>query len=63
LRWLFRPRKWGLWADLEDPDDTLDDTGGRSSPCPVDSMPRRSGETRRIVYRLGRAARILKPGD
>jgi len=63
LRWLFRPRKCGLWAELDDLDDTLDDTGGRSSPCPVDPTPRRSGESRRIVYRLGRVTRILRPGD
>ncbi len=63
LRWLFRPRRCGLWAEMDDLDDTLDDTGGRDTPCPINPRPRHSGESRRTVYRLGQVTRVLGPGD
>lgn len=64
LRWLFRPRKRGIWAEVEDDaDDTLDRTGGRPLPCPVMPQPRHADNSaRRTVYRLGRADRILLDG-
>jgi len=59
LRWLFRPVKGGLWRTLDEPDDTLDDDGGRRPPCPVAPLPRRVDRRGRTVYRLGRVHRIL----
>jgi len=59
VRWLFRPRLGGLWGQLGEEDATLDRGDGRAPPCPV--PPR--GFTRapsRQVYRLGRAARLIR---
>jgi len=65
LRWLFRPRKHGIWAAVrEEGDDTLDDSGGRALPCPVEPQPRQAGAAaRRTVYRLGRTGRIVLGGS
>jgi hypothetical protein len=64
LRWLFRPRKRGLWAAVPDGDDaTLDDSGGRALPCPVmPEPPHADASAHRTVYRLGRADRIVLGG-
>jgi len=64
LRWLFRPRKRGIWAEVQDDgDDTLDESGGRPLPCPVMPQPLHGDDAaRRTVYRLGRADRILLGG-
>lgn len=64
LRWLFRPRKRGIWAEVrDDGDDTLDENGGRPLPCPVMPRPLHGDDSaRRTVYRLGRADRILLGG-
>jgi len=64
LRWLFRPRKRGIWAEVQDDgDDTLDESGGRPLPCPVVPQPLHGDDAaRRTVYRLGRADRILLGG-
>ena len=61
LRWLFRPRKRGIWAEVQDDgDDTLDESGGRPLPCPVIPQPLHGDDAaRRTVYRLGRADHIL----
>lgn len=59
LRWLFRPRKGGLWSAIDDPDDTVDEAGGRTPPCPVPSRPRAGAK--RTVYRLGHIAGIILP--
>lgn len=59
VRWLFRPRKAGLWQSLDDEDATLGPGGGRALPCPV---PRRAFDGRmpsRVVYRLGHGARLI----
>ena len=56
VRWLFRPRKCGIWSAVpDDADDTLDSTGGRTLPCPVVPSPARATVPQRTVYRLGRA--------
>ena len=59
LRWLFRPRKGGVWSQLDGDDCTLDADGGRSSPCPVALQP--DGRKLRCLvrYRLGRGRSIL----
>jgi len=64
LRWLFRPRKRGLWAAVtEDDDATLDESGGRPLPCPVmPQPPHADAAAHRTVYRLGRAERIVLGG-
>jgi hypothetical protein len=64
LRWLFRPRKRGIWGEVQDDgDDTLDESGGRALPCPVMPQPLHGDHAaRRTVYRLGRADRILLGG-
>jgi hypothetical protein len=64
LRWLFRPRKRGLWCAVADEADaTLDDSGGRPLPCPVvPQPPHADAAAHRTVYRLGRAGRIVLGG-
>ncbi|WP_186180943.1 diguanylate cyclase [Burkholderia gladioli] len=59
LRWLFRPVKGGVLRALDEPDDSLDADGGRTSPCPVVPKPRARGVPGRIVYRLGSVRHIL----
>lgn len=61
LRWLFRPRKGGLWSQVDGDDCTLDPDGGRSSPCPVQVQPEGRGLRRLVHYRLGRGSYILTP--
>ncbi len=63
LRWLFRPRKGGVWAAIDDPDDTVDASGGRALPCPVPPKPRRGQGSMPTLYRLGSLARILVPNE
>jgi len=56
VRWLFRPRKGGIWSAIpEDADDTLDSSGGRTLPCPVVPGLASGPGPQRIVYRLGHA--------
>ncbi len=64
LRWLFRPRKRGIWGTVPDDDDhTLDASGGRALPCPVvPEPPHHDAAAHRTVYRLGRAERIVLGG-
>lgn len=63
IRWLFRPRKGGLWKEVEDDDGTLDGEGGRSLPCPVRPRPLHDRTANaRTIYRLGRATRIVFSG-
>lgn len=59
VRWLFRPRKSGLWQRLQDEDSTLDMSGGRALPCPVLPYPLETGRAGRAVYRLGRVDRLI----
>ena len=61
VRWLFRPRKGGVWQEVDDEDCTLEDGGGRTLPCPVPSQPYVGGRSSRILYRLGRVDRIIPP--
>jgi hypothetical protein len=61
IRWMFRPRRAGVWAQLDDDDSTLDVAGGRRLPCPVSPRPWRGEENSRTVYRLGRAAHLIFP--
>lgn len=59
VRWLFRPRKGGLWSQTEGDDGTLDADGGRSAPCPVPLQPEGRELRRKVVYRLGRGRSFL----
>ncbi|KIQ35449.1 hypothetical protein RT97_05065 [Variovorax paradoxus] len=60
VRWLFRPRKCGIWSMVSDDwDDTLDSSGGRSLPCPVVPLAMIEPMRQRTVYRLGRASKWL----
>lgn len=57
VRWQFRPVRGGLWRQTAE-DDTLSPDGGRSPPCPVQPATM-AGRHRRLVYRLGRASRLI----
>ena len=59
VRWLFRPRKGGLWRQLDGDDDTLDADGGRTLPCPVPLQPDGRELRRKVLYRLGRGKNFL----
>jgi len=59
IRWLFRPRRHGIWKDIEDDDVTRDVGDERSTPCPVKAAPFDRHRPGRRVYRLGRAGSIL----
>ncbi|APX78478.1 diguanylate cyclase [Achromobacter insolitus] len=59
VRWLFRPRKGGLWGQMDGDDRTLDADGGRSAPCPVTLLPDGREPRRKVVYRLGRGRDFL----
>jgi len=59
VRWLFRPRKGGLWNQLDGDDCTLDGDGGRSSPCPVPLQQEGRELRRKVIYRLGRGRDFL----
>lgn len=58
VRWQFRPVRGGLWRDIAG-DDTLTAEGGRNPPCPIRPELPPAGRGRRMVYRLGRASRIV----
>lgn len=59
VRWLFRPRKGGLWRQLDGDDDTLNADGGRTLPCPVPLQPDGRELRRKVLYRLGRGKDFL----
>ncbi len=59
VRWLFRPRKGGLWNQADGDDETLDADGGRSTPCPVPLRPEGRDLSCKVVYRLGRGGNLL----
>ncbi|MVW77716.1 diguanylate cyclase [Bordetella sp. 02P26C-1] len=59
VRWLFRPRKGGVWSQIDGDDGTLDADGGRSMPCPVAPQPDGRELRRRVIYRLGHARQLL----
>ncbi|MFC4276995.1 diguanylate cyclase [Achromobacter aloeverae] len=59
VRWLFRPRKGGLWSQMDGDDRTLDADGGRSAPCPVSPQPDGREPRRKVVYRLGMGKNLL----
>lgn len=61
VRWLFRPRKGGLWRQLDVDDSTLDADGGRALPCPVPLQPDGRELRRKVLYRLGRGNGFLIP--
>ncbi|WP_459616551.1 diguanylate cyclase [Bordetella sp. 2513F-2] len=61
VRWQFRPRVGGIWAQLDDPDDTVDEGGARQPPCPVPPQPYDRHRPGRLVYRLGRVERLILP--
>ena len=62
--WRFRPVRGGLWGEVSE-DATLEPGGYRNPPCP--EISREFGDTRwmqrprSVVYRFGRAARLLLP--
>jgi hypothetical protein len=61
IRWMFRPRKGGIWETLNDEDSTVAPEGGRALPCPVGPQPYDAKRPGRMVYRLGRVERIIVP--
>lgn len=61
IRWMFRPRKAGLWAQLDEEDSTVDAGGGRELPCPVAPRACDPARATRFVYRLGFVKRIILP--
>jgi hypothetical protein len=54
VRWQFRPTWCGLWKDLAS-DVTLQAGGYRNPRCPLASRPYEAGETRSLVFQLGRS--------
>ncbi|SRR5690606_29665753 len=58
VRWLFRPRRYGIWKEVDDDDITRDTVDARSTPCPVKAAPFDRHRPGRRVYRLGRAGTI-----
>lgn len=62
IRWMFRPRKGGIWQCLNDEDSTVEaPEGGRPLPCPVGPLPYDRDRPSRMVYRLGRVQRVIVP--
>jgi hypothetical protein len=61
VRWMFRPRKGGIWQSVNDEDSTVAPEGGRSLPCPVGPLPYDVQRPGRLIYRLGRVQRIIIP--
>lgn len=62
IRWMFRPRKGGLWGHVDDEDCTLEEGGGRSLPCPVQPRSFDADRAIRTIYRLGYVDHIILPG-
>ena len=58
IRWMFRPRKCGVWLDLPAEDLTVGEDGSRAPPCPILPHPYYRDASWRTVYRLGKAARL-----
>ncbi|WP_017523865.1 hypothetical protein [Pusillimonas noertemannii] len=56
IRWLFRPRAYGVWQGLPDEDVTLAGDDMRAPPCPIQPMPFDRHKAGRRLYRLGRGA-------
>jgi hypothetical protein len=59
VRWMFRPVKDSIWRQTAE-DDTLDEVGGRNTPCPVNPITYTS-KNLHVAYRLGRVERIILP--
>jgi hypothetical protein len=60
LRWLFRPVRGGVWAEVAE-DVTLEEGGYRNPPCPYLASPTAMGRPRRarqVVYQFGRCGRL-----
>jgi hypothetical protein len=60
VRWLFRPVRGGVWADLAE-DSTLEEGGYRNPPCPYLASPTagvRARRARQVVYQFGRSERL-----
>ncbi|QYJ23925.1 diguanylate cyclase [Achromobacter sp. ES-001] len=62
LRWMFRPRKNGIWNQTDADDATVDAEGGRTQPCPVHAAPAAQLQ-KRVTFRLGKAVGIWVCGD
>jgi hypothetical protein len=65
LRWLFRPVRGGLWAEVAEAveDVTLQEGGYRNPPCPYMASPVSGGlarRNRRVVYQLGRVTKLAR---
>ncbi|MGE8658959.1 MAG: diguanylate cyclase [Achromobacter sp.] len=61
VRWLFRPRKGGLWRLVDGDDCTLQADGGRVPPCPVPLQAEGPELRRNVIYRLGRGHGLWTP--
>lgn len=59
IRWLFRPRAYGIWQTLPEHDATLSEGDRRAPPCPVAPMPFDRHLAGRRLYRLGRGASLF----
>lgn len=62
VRWLFRPRAFGIWEKVDDDDVTLEADNRRSSPCPVKPAEFDRHRPGKRLYRLGRAGSFLARG-
>ena len=59
IRWMFRPRRYGIWKEVDDDDITRDNGDCRTTPCPVRAAPFDRHRPGRRIYRLGRAGSLL----
>lgn len=57
VMWMFRPVRGSIWQDVAD-DATLRADGTREPPCPIEPIPTAHGESRRTVYRFGKAGTL-----
>lgn len=59
IRWLFRPRAQGVWAQIPGDDVTLESDLRRTGPCPVPPAAFDRHRPGRHVYRLGTGDGLL----
>ena len=62
VRWLFRPRAFGIWKEVGDDDVTLDTDDRRNTPCPVKAAEFDRHRPGKLLYRLGRARHFVARG-
>lgn len=59
IRWLFHPRRLGVWSELEGDDVSLKDGTEREGACPVAPLPHDRHQAGTVRYRLGQGNGLL----